>query len=456
MKQQPTNAEAAYEEQQRKKQRTRWSCCLMGCLPPVGLIVLAIVVGLAWRWRVQQDIQALEDEIRSRGEPLTAKELQQHYALLSNTIDKTQRLNRAFAVFENEEFQDSIGILEFELADMPPEKLSDPWPEHDQARTFLLRYGALFDSIEAAALAEGEFSFPIEFENLHSTDLAHLQQINLSLRMLRLKVLSAVIDGDDDTAFRTIQSMFALANSIERHPLLGGHYHFCSHYEEIAETICRTLPHADWSDEQLQELGDALLAVDWREKLNFAIINERAVGRVAFLNPENRLEGELGVMLENDLHLYLLLMTKSVDATQHGSPKMLAAWQRVFEDVEAVLNSPLRTDLFVGIISPVPSAANGAAYTHVLCQGAATQIAVKRFRMKYGDRPETLIEMRPEFLVSIPVDPHSGEPLRYRPTSTQTLIYSVGENLQDDRGDYKSRVGDPNPDIVIHVYETSP
>jgi hypothetical protein len=56
--------------------------------------------------------------------------------------------------------------------------------------------------------------------------------------------------------------------------------------------------------------------------------------------------------------------------------------------------------------------------------------------LRHGQLPETLDELVPDFLPSVPIDPNGGKPLRYHPNSDGTyLLYSVGENGVDDGGD---------------------
>lgn len=65
-----------------------------------------------------------------------------------------------------------------------------------------------------------------------------------------------------------------------------------------------------------------------------------------------------------------------------------------------------------------------------------TAIALKRFQLKHGNFPEKLSELSPEFLASVPPDPVDGKPLRYRRNADGTyLLYSIGENGNDDGGD---------------------
>ncbi len=68
-------------------------------------------------------------------------------------------------------------------------------------------------------------------------------------------------------------------------------------------------------------------------------------------------------------------------------------------------------------------------------QVTITAIALKRYQLKYGNYPAGLDSLVPEFVPKAPLDPVDGQPLRYRRNADGTfLLYSVGENGQDDGG----------------------
>ena len=48
--------------------------------------------------------------------------------------------------------------------------------------------------------------------------------------------------------------------------------------------------------------------------------------------------------------------------------------------------------------------------------------------------PDSLSNLVPDFLESIPIDPFDGKELRYRKLDKGFVVYSVGENLSDDGG----------------------
>jgi len=74
-----------------------------------------------------------------------------------------------------------------------------------------------------------------------------------------------------------------------------------------------------------------------------------------------------------------------------------------------------------------------------------TAMALELFKKKTGNYPGDLAELVPKTLARAPVDPFSAGPLIYRPTETGYILYSVGPNGKDDRG----QSSNPKDDIAV-------
>jgi hypothetical protein len=69
-----------------------------------------------------------------------------------------------------------------------------------------------------------------------------------------------------------------------------------------------------------------------------------------------------------------------------------------------------------------------------------TAIALERYRGKHGAYSQTLAELAPEFLKTVPMDFMDGQPLRYRLTDDgHFMLYSVGLDCVDDGGIIQTR-----------------
>jgi hypothetical protein len=72
---------------------------------------------------------------------------------------------------------------------------------------------------------------------------------------------------------------------------------------------------------------------------------------------------------------------------------------------------------------------------------AVVAVAMERFRLANKRWPETLEQLTPKLLNSIPVDPFDGQPLRLVKRGTARIIYSVGPNGIDEGGKLSSKFG---------------
>jgi hypothetical protein len=75
--------------------------------------------------------------------------------------------------------------------------------------------------------------------------------------------------------------------------------------------------------------------------------------------------------------------------------------------------------------------------TRLLSQIRATRLAaaVELYRLDHDAAPRSLGQLVPQYLESVPIDPFTGKPMRYRPWTDEGggAIYSLGPDREDDR-----------------------
>jgi hypothetical protein len=88
------------------------------------------------------------------------------------------------------------------------------------------------------------------------------------------------------------------------------------------------------------------------------------------------------------------------------------------------------------MILPALTKAYSKEIRHVaLMRNAQTACAIERFRLANADRlPDRLDELVPDFLPAVLEDPMDGKPLKYRRLDKGYVVYSVGDDDQDDGG----------------------
>lgn len=93
------------------------------------------------------------------------------------------------------------------------------------------------------------------------------------------------------------------------------------------------------------------------------------------------------------------------------------------------------------IIAPLSGVRDADYRARAHVAGVEMLLALKRYQIAHQSLPKELSEAAKESaLQTIPMDPYSGEPLKYVVADGKPTIYSIGKDLQDDGGlvDWKS------------------
>jgi len=145
-------------------------------------------------------------------------------------------------------------------------------------------------------------------------------------------------------------------------------------------------------------------------------------------------------MQESLVPLRLLKAHRPWAEAKQGSAAAIARLNRAS-------SSPRRYRYFVSMMA-IPNFARAgerAVQVETERQMTLAVIALKRFELRHGKLPSSLEALVPEFLATVPYDYMSAKPLRYRVGSDgRYVIYSVGEDGQDDGGDPKPGPGQAN------------
>ncbi len=87
------------------------------------------------------------------------------------------------------------------------------------------------------------------------------------------------------------------------------------------------------------------------------------------------------------------------------------------------------------IVAPAVGAATSAGEKSVMLRnGAETAIALVLYHRRHGAWPERLDQLVPDLLPAVPIDRYTGDPLHYKVRDGKPLLYSVGQDRDDDAG----------------------
>lgn len=91
---------------------------------------------------------------------------------------------------------------------------------------------------------------------------------------------------------------------------------------------------------------------------------------------------------------------------------------------------------------------------NVLISATQLLVALKCYKLDYGQLPETLDELVPEFIDRMPIDDFDGKPLRY--SKEKKIIYSVGSDLKDDGGPTVEEIDKHRDSRQIQTFHEDP
>jgi hypothetical protein len=91
--------------------------------------------------------------------------------------------------------------------------------------------------------------------------------------------------------------------------------------------------------------------------------------------------------------------------------------------------------------------------THALMHRRLEELAfaLAIWRAEKGSYPEALSALSPDYVVDVPIDYFTGQPLRYLPGQSGYVLYSLGPNGVDDGGLESSDENPSADDIVVRV-----
>jgi hypothetical protein len=114
--------------------------------------------------------------------------------------------------------------------------------------------------------------------------------------------------------------------------------------------------------------------------------------------------------------------------------------------------------LVVGVTSPeaLSRYASEGLENNAPLRCAIVGLAVERYRRQHGRWPESLDELKGDFLRAVPLDPFDGQPLRYRKDDEGVVVYSVGPDRKDDGGK-RATLSTPNKgaDVGFQLWDVA-
>jgi hypothetical protein len=195
-----------------------------------------------------------------------------------------------------------------------------------------------------------------------------------------------------------------------------------------------TLEHSRASDAELERLARALAESDNDDVLRHAFLTMRA-----------------GIMREDSISNRWMIGSRAAPAFVVDRPwhtrqfnRQLAWYAQVLDVVDlpwpARIDAIDRVDYF-NLDDPftrerMKKYVENVVSSLAMVRSYRTAVAVERFQRAHaGQLPASLSDLVPSYLSSAPVDPFTGQPIRFSASADAYVVYSAGLNRTDNGGD---------------------
>ena len=357
-----------------------------------------------------------------------------------------------------------------------PNKYSD----EDFAAIFPANSRKDFESLSVDAAGIDDETNQLIGESVVMVMLPHVQVMRQAARIFVVDTRLAVAENDSKRALQDLETMLGLARHSAEGPVLicslVGYAIVAITFDQIEEIF-----EADpdfFNDEQLARLQTAVQSADIQGWLHFEgerMMIEDIIQRtytddgngdgrltpqgVKFLTSSNQLWGlgtpsqeednvlRWGETLFGPASLFVAASRKEVTELSNQLLDQVIDdankpfWEANHFDLDAELDQkPFKyalLDLMLPAVQQVRFAMDRALGRQ---QGVLGAIALQRYRNKNGKWPESWNEIPETIVQSAPLDQINGEPLKFKITSGRPLIYSVGNDRDDDGGHHLKAV----------------
>ena len=416
------------------------------------IIWLALLAGLlAWgvfRLHAHYQLQQRNEDLRAQGYPMSPVELDVWYRdTFSEDLDDAWPVYvDAFAAYVDWDDQSKEDLPGYgDQAEYKPEQ---SWqPVHLQAaQDFLDDNKECLDLLYEGADIGSSFR-PLDFSLGYNVRLDWLSETRQCARLLRLDARVAAQQGDIDRALMAIRGIFVLADSLHA-PMTIMYIIQRSVWLLGFQSMEELLSLHPLTPEHVQTLETLLRPIESIACFKHSLIGERCVGMHGFkasvqemimltssnsddrfLVPLIALRKILGLH-DKDTLSFINVIQAHIEATSLPRHEALVHMGVVGREHQDKL----------GMVARIMTPAFVRAYRFELQAVASslcarTALAVERHRLATGQVPDTLDELVPAVMPSVPLDPFDGKPLRVRRLGKGYVVYSVGQDLVDNQGE---------------------
>ena len=430
------------------------------------LLIIIAVFGIL-RIRLRLKLNAKLSAISAAGYPVTCAELDEWYSIPESADNASKAIIESFSHYSKWGEEELKLVPVVGKAELPLR--TEPLTE--ETKTLVTLY--LADNQAALDLlhkgAEIEHSrYPIDLSKGFEAVMPDLSNIRSAARLLQLEGVLHAENAKPELALRSITSIFGLGRSLSKEPILVSQLVRLACQSFGVSALEHVINRTEFTDEQLVSLSRTLTSGEDHSPMTRAFAGERCAGGSIFKEPSARIlkltNGGSSKLVfvplalykfvglaDKDASIYLDLMSDYIETTQLPPHQR----QEAADAIEAKFTAISKAHILLHAIMPaLPRVTTIDIRSIAQLHTAQVALAIQRYRLATGNIPESLADLLPTYLDAVPKDPFDGKDLRYKKLETGFVVYSIGEDGNDDGGQEKPRKktsGDVPVDITFII-----
>ncbi len=409
----------------------------------VLLVVIACVLLLRWHW--SRGFRLRIEAIAAAGYPVTPEELDAWYKWPKSGENAADWIVDAEACFAEPPEADYRRLREFIGY---PGEYSMPAPLPEDVKWLLVQHiEANVKALEllhrAATIKESRYPVDLS-QGIGGTGMPHFSGVRHACYLLCLQARLRTERADPNGAIQAIEAAFGVAHSLDQEPTsVSQRVRFAG--QRYALGAIESLLHQRTPTEaQLDRLEAVISTAYGPHAIVRCLVGAQCVfldvfERPEFINSDLFTELPPSGLLEpyKGLGLAAREGISFLDTMQELTRVLqLPTYRR--QDAMAVAKARFRRYQKRGFLLPDWAWMGDVLTDEIEClaslRTASVALAIERYRLRMGHWPQTLAELIPAYVESVPVGPIDGAPLRYKQLDRGFVVYSVGWDYINDGG----------------------
>lgn len=413
----------------------------------ITALLLVITVGfLLFRFSLRSNLQSKLDAISAAGYPVTCVELDAWYAIPEFSENAADIIIEAFSHYYEWDKQYLNDLPVIGSAKLPAR--TEPIAEKTKIliTEYLTDNKKALDLLHKSAAIEHS-RYPADLTQGFLALLPALGDVRQGAKMLKLEAVLHAEKARPQLATDSVTAIFGVARSLAKEPILIPQLVRISCEALAVSTLERVVNRTELTDEQLAKLSQILENGDDNAGISRAFAGERCIVVEYLKDPTSY---DLSIfsdpppfprplvtlckitgLADTDALLCINLMSNYMEVMQLEPHYRKEA----VEAIEAKRNKISKIHVLLHIAMPSLSRCVTLDLRGIArLRTARVALAIERYRLASGNLPDVLSDLIPSYMDTIPSDPFDGEQLRYKKLDIGFVVYSVGEDGQDDGG----------------------